>query len=304
MCRHAIVVVTYNRLEKLRLCLQCIEKQTLKYDTLIVVDNASTDGTAAFLEEKKKHSGCLILTEKTNLGGAGGFAEGLKEAFEIGAEWITIIDDDAMLGENFLGTIERAIESDEGKYLSYAGVPETRGLRIGHRRRVTGRIIKKEKPVPAGEYEEDSFICQIGSFCGLVIHRRIIEEHGLPDASFFLWYDDTEYCLRFSEKYPIKNVNGARIDHQAENYRSDVISWKEYYNIRNRIVMSRRHYGFLTSLYLTLRKIGKCGRDSASLCFHGRRKEALKLIGIYRNGINDGWSDRMGLHGIYRPGFK
>ena len=304
MCRYAIVVVTYNRAEKLKECLRHIEDQTCPYDRIVVVDNASTDETGAVLCGKQPDSRYHIFTEEKNTGGAGGFERGIKEAYLLGAEWITVIDDDAMLAKDFLKNIDYMIGHDSDPHLCYAGVPKTNGLRIGHRRRVTGTIIKKEVPVPAAEYEKMAFSCQIGSFCGLVLHRSIIENYGLPDRSFFLWYDDTEYCLRFSGKFPILNVNSAVIDHQAEGYRESGISWKEYYNIRNRICMARRHYGFVTALFITIKKVIRCLRDVLFLCFHGRIGESKALVQMYCAGIGDGWGDHMGLHEKYRPGYK
>lgn len=304
MCRHVIVIVTYNRAEKLKECLHHIEEQSCPYDMIVVVNNASTDETGAVLYGKQTDSRYHIFTEEKNTGGAGGFERGMKEAYLLGAEWITVIDDDAMLEKNFLQSIDHMIALDPNPHLCYAGVPKTNGLRIGHRRRVAGKIIKKEVPVPAEEYEKAVFSCQIGSFCGLVLHRSIIENYGLPDPSFFLWYDDTEYCLRFSGKYPILNVNSAVIDHQAEGYRESGISWKEYYNIRNRICMARRHYGFITALFITLKKVIRCMRDGLFLCVRGRIRESKALFKMYCTGIVDGWGGHMGLHEKYRPGYK
>ncbi len=304
MSRHIIVVVTYNRVEKLKECLHHIESQSRPYDLIVIVNNASTDDTGVLLYDKRNDKRYHIITENVNTGGAGGFERGIKEACLLDAEWITVIDDDAMLEKDFLQVIDGMIESDPHPHLCYAGVPKTGGLRIGHRRRVVGRIIKKEVAVPAEEYDNDTFICQIGSFCGLVLHRSIIEQFGLPDSSFFLWFDDTEYCLRFSGKYPILNVNHAIIDHQAEGYEGSGVGWKEYYNIRNRICMARRHYGYVTTLFITGKKMVKCLRDSLNLFFRGKVGESKALVHIYSAGISDGWSDHMGIHEKYRPGYK
>lgn len=46
-----VVIVTYNRLELLKECLQCVENQTVKFDNIVVVDNKCTDGTSEYLKE-------------------------------------------------------------------------------------------------------------------------------------------------------------------------------------------------------------------------------------------------------------
>ena len=71
-----VVIVTYNRLELLKECLQCVENQTVKFDNVVVVDNKCTDGTSEFLKEyiHKYH----IIFESENGGGAKGFKDGIE----------------------------------------------------------------------------------------------------------------------------------------------------------------------------------------------------------------------------------
>lgn len=131
MDKAGIVIVTYNRLEKLKKAILACETQTVPPAYIIVVDNASTDGTAAYLEywrtqpREQKASEDLdppeeqrqpekpeqqeqpedlpdlkgirryILTLAKNTGGSGGFYEGLRAAQEQDAEWIFVADDDA-----------------------------------------------------------------------------------------------------------------------------------------------------------------------------------------------------------------
>src|SRR5258708_37508271 len=76
----AAVLVTYNRKELLVEALTALRAQTRPADTVIVVDNASTDGTADLVRERFAE---VELLERTrNLGGAGGFAAGIGRALE------------------------------------------------------------------------------------------------------------------------------------------------------------------------------------------------------------------------------
>ena len=76
---YAVVVVTYNRLELLKECLKQVENQTVPAKRIIVVNNASTDGTAEYLREcKEKNKQYRTITCMENLGGAGGFAKGIQ----------------------------------------------------------------------------------------------------------------------------------------------------------------------------------------------------------------------------------
>lgn len=300
---YGIVIVTYNRAALLQECLMAVETQTAGYDLIVVVDNASTDDTRRVLEEKKDDPRYRIIHEDENRGGAGGFALGLQEAYEDGADWITLIDDDSILRPDFLEQILRGIEKYRERYSCFAGVPLTNGIRPGHRRIVKGRLIKKEYPVELSEYDKELFLCDIASFCGLVIHRSVVEKAGYPMKELFIWFDDTEYCLRISRFSKIANVNGAVIDHKASlgTGRDGEVSWKDYYGIRNRIYMAGKHYGFPTELWIVFRKILRCALECVKLLFRGNIQEARKVYCLYRDGIYDGIRGRLGKNPGYLP---
>ncbi|MFX5615039.1 glycosyltransferase, partial [Acinetobacter baumannii] len=77
-----------------RECLQSVLSQTRAPDHVLVVDNASTDGTGEMLKEEFPEVEVLRLPE--NQGGAGGFHEGIKRAYEAGYDWIWLMDDDGL----------------------------------------------------------------------------------------------------------------------------------------------------------------------------------------------------------------
>lgn len=304
MEKHAIVIVTYNRASLLRECLEAVEMQRQPYDWIVVVDNASTDGTERLLMEKQANPCYVIRREKENIGGSGGFAHGVKAAYDTGADWVTIIDDDAILTENFLEEMKKAAQKDEGMYHCYAGVPLTDGIRPGHRRRVAGKLIKKELPVPVSEYEQERFFCDIASFCGLMVHRDVIGRIGFPEERFFIWYDDTEYCLRISKETKIVNINRAVIHHKvpAAQPSKSFVGWKDYYGIRNRIYMAGKHYGMATALFIAAKKVLRCLLECIKSAVRGNFGEVSKEIALYCRGIRDGFAGKLGIHDIYYPG--
>lgn len=90
----AAVVVTFNRLEKLKSVIAAIEAQTHSVFRLFVIDNASTDGTGAYLDELRTSVPLEIVHMQKNSGGAGGFAEGMLRGYASGADHVWIMDDD------------------------------------------------------------------------------------------------------------------------------------------------------------------------------------------------------------------
>jgi len=89
----AAVVVTYNRKDLLIQCIEALLNQTRPPDEIIVVDNSSTDGTYQIIPHRFPHVTYVRLPE--NIGGSGGFHEGMKLAHEKGYDCIWVMDDDA-----------------------------------------------------------------------------------------------------------------------------------------------------------------------------------------------------------------
>ena len=83
------VVVTYNRRELLKRNIACLRLNT-PVSSIVVVNNGSTDGTGAWLDEQED----LAVIHQENVGGSGGFYRGIQYAYQAGADWIWCMDDD------------------------------------------------------------------------------------------------------------------------------------------------------------------------------------------------------------------
>jgi rhamnopyranosyl-N-acetylglucosaminyl-diphospho-decaprenol beta-1,3/1,4-galactofuranosyltransferase len=86
----AAVVVTYNRSRLLLECLDALLRQTRPVDKIVLIDNASTDGTVEVLRSRGYLANPKIDYQRSefNSGGAGGFHDGMKRAHELGFDWI------------------------------------------------------------------------------------------------------------------------------------------------------------------------------------------------------------------------
>ena len=118
----AAVVVTYNRKKVLAENIESMLNQTRIPDKIFVVDNCSTDGTKEFLAEKgwlAEERFVYICTE-SNIGGAGGFYTGTKAAYDAGANWILLMDDDGKAADE--NTVSKLMETAEMLYA--AGEPK------------------------------------------------------------------------------------------------------------------------------------------------------------------------------------
>lgn len=259
MVRFSVIIVTYNRLSLLKECLNNVLNQTYIPNNVTIVDNCSNDGTYDYLNNKVKTINYLkVYHENCNVGGAGGFHQGVKLALESNSNWFVFIDDDAILNLDYLEKIKESIENNP-KYLALSGTVTTNGQIVTDHRR---RLNKKEIQVTLDEYKKDNFEYDISSFCGVVFSRTLIEKIGLPEKDFFIWFDDTEYCMRSTKLTRILNVNSAVLNHKTNNYsvlntNPYLYSWKAYYGFRNRIFTYLKHNMKIIALIFAFKIIVK-----------------------------------------------
>ena len=117
MSRVHAVVVTYNRKELLKECIDAILNQSVPVEKLILIDNNSTDGTNEYLEEYGYMKNPVIEYKRLseNIGGAGGFYEGMKLARSYSPDWIWIMDDDTVPTASCLEELLKAKKVIKGK---------------------------------------------------------------------------------------------------------------------------------------------------------------------------------------------
>ena len=187
------VVVTYNRIDKLRQCLQALLAQSVMPGEILVVDNASTDGTGAWLsQEADAHKGLIrVMTLPENLGGAGGFEYGICEAVESDADYVWIMDDDTVPSSTALAELLRAIEG-EGKKVGFAA------SRVNW---TDGSLHEMNRPQFASVGIDINILdtpteCTRATFVSLLIPSAVVRQVGLPIGEYFIWNDDIEYTGR------------------------------------------------------------------------------------------------------------
>ncbi len=246
--KYAIVIVTYNREQMLLECVNNAANQTIRPDSIIIVNNASTDGTKVCLEELQKQSSLYHIVDlPQNIGGAGGFAKGIEYALQRDIDCILLIDDDAMIALDYMQKILQ-VRHQYSQYKAFAGTVITDGnIEISHRRNIT-KIGLMSKNCIKWNYTRSWFLCDIASFCGMVVDSSLVRQIGLPHGEYFIWYDDTEYSLRIRQHSQFVVVTRAELIHKT-NQKTKThprrYDWKEYYAVRNRLLMVREHGNFI-----------------------------------------------------------
>ena len=197
----AAVVVTYNRRHLLAECLDAIEAQTHRPELIIVIDNASTDDTAEYLDRRAWSIPHRVLRLRRNYGGALGFAVGMKAALAAGAEAAWLMDDDAIATPSALEYLieDTKVASRGGRRPAFAcSMVVWRDGAVARMNIPRANALWNES---AARLSREVVDVDSASFVSVLIPAEHIRAVGLPHIGYFKWYDDTEYTLRLRGTY-------------------------------------------------------------------------------------------------------
>lgn len=275
------VVVTYNRKELLMECLESLKEQSRTLDSILIIDNASTDGTPELLLKNryidyvppiglsephelisnKNQFPIHYIRMHKNIGGAGGFHEGLKRAYEKGYDWFWLMDDDGIPSPNCLETMltKKRFPIIGPLIMNNENTAELACQTSVFRNGKKVDILTVED---AYKVSEDKVINDYANFfAGLLLSKDVVEKIGYPRKEFFIWGDEAEYSLRaisnnfnvamvldahffhppnrVTIKYPLKGLIGHSII--ADDFRSYCYH-RNYYHIK------KNYFGYKMTL--------------------------------------------------------
>ena len=251
------VVVTYNRKALLNDCLDALLHQTYGIERIILIDNASTDGTKQMLQERGYFDfpqfDYHLMPE--NLGGAGGFHEGIRIAHESNADWIWVMDDDVIPELDSLECMIKRIDQDNTASFFASCVKGISDEPMN--------VPTIDNTPTKNGYSDWYMLLKNGlvkiktaTFVSILLNGRAVEICGLPCQEFFIWGDDTEYTMRltryFGSAYMVgdswvlhKRMNAKALDVCQENHPERLKNYHYFY--RNSLI--------ITALYKSKREL-------------------------------------------------
>ncbi len=198
--RVCAVVVTFNRKVLLQRTLNALNKQTRMLDGVVLIDNASTDGTDELLQEQgylqQENLQYILLDENT--GGAGGFYQGVKLAFEQGYDWLWLMDDDGYPTETCLESLLQY--KDEFDFFGPLVLDEHKTGKLSFPLRVSKSKILRSVEDVTNYVCDDKLQDVLAPFNGVMIKSNLIQKIGFPKAEFFIWGDEINYWLRANQE--------------------------------------------------------------------------------------------------------
>lgn len=283
------VVVTYNRKELLIKCIKSLINQTLKPEAIYIIDNNSTDNTPELLKKnnfliqtppvtddiwisqtQQKQITIKYIHLPDNIGGAGGFYYGVKQAYKDNYDWVWIMDDDAFPTTTCLENLKPYYNLENTVALASLKVDLDNNILYHHRGYfnfnhglpIQKHITLEDTKVPVKDID-------MASFVGLLVKKEAISKIGYPKKEFFIHTDDLEYCIRLRTVGKIKLINNSIIKHAEGSvkgtFKKTVFGitadrrpydklWINYYMQRNLIWIGRKYSKNKVSLYITILK--------------------------------------------------
>ncbi|MCD8232304.1 MAG: glycosyltransferase family 2 protein [Clostridiales bacterium] len=243
MKKTAAIVVTYNRNELLAENIAHLLAQSMRSQMdIIVIDNASTDGTEESLKTHIQENNIIYLNTGANLGGAGGFQYGMRYAAEQHYDFLWVMDDDSMPSPDALEELLKWNQKLSGNYGFLSSKILWTDGSICNMNVQKVSISKK-----ASDFTSDCVPIITGTFVSAFFPVERIFEFGLPIKEFFLWCDDLEYTRRISQKYPCYLINASTVTHKSSTNIGSNIAADAYerlnrygYAYRNEIYFFRR----------------------------------------------------------------
>lgn len=238
------IVLAYNGVDLTLECLRSLAVQDYPNLHVLVLDNASTDGTPEIV--RSQAPAVEVLEAGENLGYAGGNNLGMRHALARGADLLFLVNNDTRLDPHCVSALVQEVQRspqcgavgpmvytwDNWETISSAG----------------GEIAWKAADainVGAGEVDQGQYPARTVDFvngCGIMVTRWATEVAGLIDERFFMYWEETDWCLRIQAAgLVVRFQPTAKMQHAAP------LTWQSqspatlYYMGRNRLLFFMRH---------------------------------------------------------------
>jgi len=258
--RVSIVVLNWNNAPDTIECLESVRRLDYPNYGVLVVDNGSTDGSVDRI--RTKHPEVEIIETGQNMGYAGGNNAGIRRALVRGVEYICILNNDVAVAPDFLTPLLAALEERGDADVATPLLAEMAnpdriwalGAAVDRR---TGTVTR----LHAGRHVHDwqvneSLEIDVASGAAMLVKRQVFERVGLLDEAFYLYYEETDWCLRVRRAgYRILAVPTSVVWHKVSAALGQTSPVIDYYMLRNHLRLICRHWSGASQLWLLARTV-------------------------------------------------
>jgi GT2 family glycosyltransferase len=291
----SIIIPTHNGIEYIPPCLDSLQKQAHRADEIIVVDDASADGTASLVA--RSYPDVRLIRLEKNRGFAGAVNEGIRHA---SGQYVALLNNDTQAHPQWLNELVKVLDeqpefSSCSSKMLFADQPERiNSIGIGFTRSgIAMDVGLRQKDGP--EFNRPRRI--FGACAGAAIYRRrLFDEIGLFDEDLFMWYEDVDFSFRAQlAGHQCLYVPTAVVYHKGGGTVSSNERTHIYYCCRNQILILVKNLPWALLPQYMLRLSWVCAKHSmksllkgetAALAGYSGALTGLKLFLKKRNASN------------------
>jgi hypothetical protein len=239
------VILNTNRRDDTLECLESLYRNAYPNQRVIVLDNASSDGSAAAIRERFPQT--ILIELDRNLGYAGNNNVGIEAALQHGADWVFVLNEDTILAPDCIERLVSVGEEDArigivGPMVYHYDEPNVIQSAGGILEADFAALHIGQNEVDIGQYPEPRDVAWV-SGCALLVRRKLIEEIGALDERFFYYWEETDWCTRARERgWRIVHIPQARLWHKGVQRNYQPSPNVTYYATRNRLLFLRKHH--------------------------------------------------------------
>ncbi len=292
----SIIVLNYNSREDTLDCLRSLEHLTYFPLEIVVVDNGSSDGSVEAV--RTAYPNITLIDTGVNLGFTGGNNIAIQRALAEGADYIMLLNNDTIVAPDMVDVMVEAMENDPtigvcGPMIYYYDAPDviwSGGGEIDWKRGTTTLLGINE--ADKGQFGQAPREVDFVTGCAILARREVWEKAGLLDDQFFMYYEETEWCVRADRAgYKIAHIPAAMMWHKISIEARAASPRTYYYMTRNRLLFLRNtRAGLRTWLYTYL----EYARTYLSWTLRPKWQDKRQLRGVMLRAIRDFSAGRFG----------
>lgn len=279
--RVLIIIVTYNKQRYVVELLNSLKDIAYSNYAIVVVDNASTDGTVEHLRRFFPYA--TLIKNEENTGGSGGFNTGLSYAFEKSEfKYYWLLDNDVVVSKDALSSLVEILEMHEdiavaGSQMCQLDNPAVTNEVGAYVDLHWGRLVLNRHLTRKNNNSTGTFDVDYVAAASMLVRAEVAKKAGLWE-DFFIHFDDVEWCLRIKEMgHKVVAVADSVIWHLSAGEKP--ITWAMYYDVRNML--------FLLDKHASKRDVARFARRKALQAIHNELKGLTPLAEIILEAIED-----------------
>jgi GT2 family glycosyltransferase len=282
------VTVNWNRPDDTLECLRTLAAQSYPALGLLVVDNGSTDDSVARIQAEFPQADLVASPE--NLGFAAGANLGLHRALGAGADMVFLINNDTLVDPEAVAVLAAHVRPDVGilaPLIYYAEEPTCIWSAGGMRGHWTLDLHGDDRGVVDTGQWRDPVARDFVTGCGMLLTRELVRRVGYFDERFFMYYEDSDLCLRAQGMgFKVLLVPASKMWHKvARSSGGSDAPEERYWMARSSVQFYRKHAQTTQWLAIVPWRIASALRTTLRLLQHGRPEACT----AYWRGLRDGW---------------